>query len=156
MGLDQAVTGPRLVAGIGFRHGVAPEAIVALIRRALDEAACGGALVAIVTAADRAGEPAIQEAAAAFGLVPASVEPEALLSVDPRVPTRSARIEQSRGVGSLAEATALAVAGEGGRLVLARIDDGRVTCALAAMAPTGAEHPNLESKRARAAQIATA
>ena len=60
MGLDQAVTGLRLVAGIGFRHGVAPDAIVALIRRAVAEAACGDALVAIVTAADRA-DPAYEE-----------------------------------------------------------------------------------------------
>ena len=159
MGLDQAVTGLRLVAGIGFRHGVAPDAIVALIRRAVAEAACGDALVAIVTVADRAGEPAIREAAAAFGLVPSSVGPEALLAVDARVPTRSARIERSRGVGSLAEATALAAAGETGRLVLARIDDGRVTCALAAMAPVAtmdADQLTPTSKRARAAQIATA
>lgn len=133
MGLDQAVTGTRLVAGIGFRHGVPPDAIVALIRRAIAQAACEGALVAIATAADRADEPAIRDAAGAFGLTPVAVDAEALRTVDPRVPTRSARIERSRGVGSLAEAAALAVAGETGRLILARIDDGRATCALAAL-----------------------
>lgn len=139
MGLDQAVTKTCLVAGIGFRHETPPEAIVALIRRALAEIGPDARLVAIATAADRAGEAAIREAAAVFGLVPRAVEPEALERVDGRVPTRSARIERLRGVGSLAEAAALAVAGEEGRLVLERIDDGCVTCALAMMASEAAE-----------------
>ncbi len=130
MGLDQAVSDHRLVAGIGFRHGMDGDAIVLLIRRAL-AATAGGRLAAIATAADRASEPAIRDAAATFGLVPVAVGPDALQQVDSRVPTRSTRIERLRGVGSLAEAAALAVAGEAGRLVLARIDDGRATCALA-------------------------
>ena len=47
------------------------------------------------------------------------------------VPTRSARIEALRGVGSLCEAAALACAGPGSRLALTRIASGSVTCALA-------------------------
>lgn len=133
MGLDQTVTRNRLVAGIGFRHGTPSGAIVALIRRAMAGIGGGDVLVAIATAADRADELAIRAAADAFGLVPLAVEADALEQVNPRVPTRSARIERLRGVGSLAEAAALAIAGETGHLVLARIDDGRATCALAAM-----------------------
>ena len=153
------MTQPRLVAGIGFRHGVAADAIVALIRRALAGSAAGDGLVVIATAADRAGEPAIREAAAAFGLAPVGVAPEALRAVDSRVPTRSARIEASRGIGSLAEAAALAIAGGTGHLVLARIDDGRATCALAALGPEAtipADRCIPTTQRARAAQIATA
>ncbi|MBP1182578.1 cobalamin biosynthesis protein [Methylobacterium sp. PvR107] len=122
----------RLVAGIGFRRHTGPDEIAALITRALDQAGFDGtALAAVATAADRAGEPAIAAAAAGFGLSPCPVEPAALEASDARVVTRSARIENLRGIGSLAEAAALAVAGPESRLVLPRIASGGATCALA-------------------------
>lgn len=131
MGLDEAVTGP-LAAGIGFRRGAAADEIVALIRQALAARGDGTTdLSVIATAGDRAGEAAIREAAAAFGLVPTGIAPAAMIAVDARVPTRSGRIEASRGVGSVAEAAALAAAGPDGTLVLARIATASVTCALA-------------------------
>lgn len=121
-----------IVAGIGFRHAAAAEAIVASIERALTSLDLPNArLAAIATAADRAGEAAIRAAAARFGLEPIGLTPAALRAVDAAVPTRSARIEAARGVGSLAEAAALAAAGPGGRLLLARIAQRDVTCALA-------------------------
>ena len=129
MGLDEAAM---IVAGIGFRRGAGASEITALIRRALTEAGSAeGQLAAIATAHDRAGDTAIREAAIAFGLVPEGVAPEALAACDARVPTRSARIEALRGVGSLCEAAALACAGPGSRLALTRIASGSVTCALA-------------------------
>lgn len=121
-----------IVAGIGFRHAAGADEIAALIRQAL--AAAGLAperLCAGATAADRAGEPAIRAAALAFGLAPTGLGPQTLRAVDARVPTRSERIAATRGVGSLAEAAALAAAGDGARLVLPRIASGSVTCALA-------------------------
>jgi len=129
MGLDEAAM---IVAGIGFRRGAEASEIAALIRRALSEAGIAPVrLAAIATAHDRAGDAALHEAASAFGLVPEGVAPEALLACDARVPTRSARIEALRGVGSLCEAAALACAGPDSRLVLDRIASGSVTCALA-------------------------
>jgi cobalt-precorrin 5A hydrolase len=131
MGLDQDMT-DRLVAGIGFRRNTGPDEIAALITRALGQAGVDGtALAAVATAADRAGEPAIAAAAAGFGLTPYPVGPDALAASDARVVTRSARIENLRGIGSLAEAAALAVAGPESRLVLPRIASGGATCALA-------------------------
>ncbi|KAB1075284.1 cobalamin biosynthesis protein [Methylobacterium planeticum] len=127
MGLDQAVS---VVAGIGFRRGTPAAEIVALLRRALREAASDD-LGALATAADRADAPACREAARAFGLVPLGVAPAALAAVDARVPTRSPRIERLRGIGSLAEAAALAAAGDGARLILPRIASPGATCALA-------------------------
>ncbi|GJE61911.1 hypothetical protein MPOCJGCO_4038 [Methylobacterium trifolii] len=125
----------RLVAGIGFRRGTESSEIAALIERALSEAGqAPHALQAIATAADRACEPAIRAAAAAFGLAPVGVEAPALAAVDGRVVTRSARIETLRGVGSLAEAAALAAAGVGARLALPRITSAGTTCALAVSA----------------------
>jgi cobalt-precorrin 5A hydrolase len=131
MGLDEAMT-DRLVAGIGFRRNTGPDEIVALITRALDQAGFDfTALADIATAADRASEPAIAAAAAGFALSPCPVGPAALEASDARVVTRSARIENLRGIGSLAEAAALAVAGPESRLVLPRIASGGATCALA-------------------------
>lgn len=121
-----------VVAGIGFRHAAAAEAIVALIERALTSLDLPNArLAAIATAADRASETTIRAAAAHFGLEPIGLTPAALRAVDAAVPTRSSRIEAARGIGSLAEAAALAGAGPGGRLLLARIALRDVTCALA-------------------------
>ena len=135
MGLDEVVTPPRLVAGIGFRRATTSAEIVALLHRALREAGLApDRLAAIATAADRAGEPAIREAAAAFGLAPTALAAAALTAVDARVVTRSGRIEASRGVGSVAEAAALAGAGPAARLLLPRITSAGATCALAASA----------------------
>jgi cobalt-precorrin 5A hydrolase len=127
-----------LVAGIGFRRGTDADEIAALIDRAL--AAVGAArsdLAAVATAQDRAGEPAIRRAAAAFGLSPHAIGPDLLAACDSRVITRSARIERLRGIGSLAEAAALAAAGPSGRIALRRIASGGATCALAAVHVAG-------------------
>ncbi|WP_183436644.1 cobalamin biosynthesis protein [Methylobacterium sp. R2-1] len=132
MGLDEAVSPPRVVAGIGFRRATAAAEIVALLNRALAEAGLPSErLSAIATASDRAAEPTVREAAAAFGLAPTALDAAALTATDARVVTRSPRIEASRGVGSVAEAAALACAGPEARLLLPRITSGGATCALA-------------------------
>ena len=137
VGVDEALNLPRVVAGVGFRRNASAEAIDALIRRALAAAHIAPARVGtIATALDRAADASIRAAAARFGLVPLGLAPDALRAVDAYVPTRSARIERTRGVGSLAEAAALAGAGVGATLVAPRIDDGAVTCALALVAQT--------------------
>ncbi|SFK53129.1 cobalt-precorrin 5A hydrolase [Methylorubrum salsuginis] len=121
-----------LVAGVGFRAATTPEEIVALVRRALHEAGLApDALTALATAADRAGAPNFLDVAAALDLAPVGIEPTALAAADAQVVTRSARIAASRGVGSVAEAAALAAAGPGARLVLPRIASAGATCALA-------------------------
>lgn len=76
-------------------------------------------------------DEAFQEAAAILGVDALGIAPEDLHAVDALVPTRSARIEAARGIGSLAEAAALAGAGMGALLILPRISDASVTCALA-------------------------
>ncbi|WP_284247317.1 cobalamin biosynthesis protein, partial [Methylobacterium haplocladii] len=68
---------------------------------------------------------------AVLGCETIGLAPEALRAVDARVPTRSARIEAQRGVGSVAEAAALAGAGPGTVLILPRIASAGTTCALA-------------------------
>jgi cobalt-precorrin 5A hydrolase len=135
VGLVEAVSAPagrRLVAGIGFRRGAEASEIVALIRQAVAAAGSEPAtLTVLATALDRAGEPAIREAAATFGLEVVGIDAAALAACDGRVQSRSPRIEALRGVGSLCEAAALAAAGPGGHLLLPRIAGPSVTCALA-------------------------
>ena len=131
MGLDEAMTGP-LVAGIGFRRSTGADEIAALIARALGLVGADRSdLAVIATAADRAVEPAIRGAASRFGLSPFPVDAQALTARDGQVVTRSDRVERLRGVGSLAEAAALAAAGPASRLALPRIASGGATCALA-------------------------
>ncbi|AYO85721.1 precorrin methylase [Methylobacterium brachiatum] len=140
MGVDQAMS-DRIVAGIGFRRGTSAEEIAALIACALGTIGAGRTdLAAVATAADRAADPSICQAAAAFGLSPRPVEAPALEACDTRVVTRSARIARLRGVGSLAEAAALAAAGPESRLALPRIASAGATCALAIPHDT-ARHP---------------
>ncbi|MEH3065006.1 MAG: cobalamin biosynthesis protein [Methylobacterium radiotolerans] len=121
-----------LVAGIGFRRGTEAEEIAELIERALAlVGAARSSLAAVATADDRASDPAIRAATARFGLAPDSIAAAALEARDAEIVTRSARIERLRGVGSLAEAAALAGAGPRSRLALPRIASGGATCALA-------------------------
>ncbi|SFG37657.1 cobalamin biosynthesis protein [Methylobacterium gossipiicola] len=128
MGLDEAVTGG-VVAGIGFRRATAADEILALVARALVPQPLP--LGCLVTAADRADEPAIRAAAAALRVPLIGVPAEDLIAVDDRVVTRSARITATRGVGSVAEAAALAAAGPGATLLGPRIASAGATCALA-------------------------
>ena len=122
-----------VVAGIGFRHATGTDEILTLVAAALRQADLAAArLTALATAADRAEDRAIRAAAEALGLPLVPVGVDALREAGRRGVTRSVRIEALRGVGSLAEAAALAAAGPDARLVLPRIASPGATCALAA------------------------
>ncbi len=122
-----------LVAGIGFRQATSAEEILGLVAEGLRQADLPGAhLAALATAEDRAGDPAIRAAAQSLGVPLVAIGVEALREAGRRVVTRSVRIEALRGVGSLAEAAALAASGPEGRLILPRIASAGATCALAA------------------------
>ncbi|WP_082167410.1 cobalamin biosynthesis protein [Methylobacterium aquaticum] len=129
-----ATAAPRaLVAGIGFRHATSAAEILGLVAEGLRQTDLASAhLAALATAADRARDPAIRDAAHTLGVPLVAVGVDALREAGRRVVTRSVRIEALRGVGSLAEAAALAAAGPEGRLVLPRIASAGATCALAA------------------------
>jgi cobalt-precorrin 5A hydrolase len=118
-----------IVAGIGCRPGCDAASVAAVVRRAAD--AAGVAVGTLAGPEFRAGEPGLRDAAAALGLALRFVGRAALAAEQPRCPTRSARAAAALGLDSVAEAAALAAAGPGGRLVLARIAGDGVTCALA-------------------------
>jgi cobalt-precorrin 5A hydrolase len=121
---------PRMiVAGMGCRPGVAPAAVLALLRRA------GQGLppfTHLAAPAFRVEEAALAQAASQLGLTLLWLQTPALAAVQPLCPTRSAAAARATGLASVAEACALAGAGAGAALLLPRIDGAGVTCAVAA------------------------
>jgi len=73
----------------------------------------------LATASDKADAPVLVTLARELGLTIKAIPAEQLAGIE--TPTRSERIETMRGVGSLAEAAALAAVGRRGRLVSTRI-----------------------------------
>jgi cobalt-precorrin 5A hydrolase len=128
MGGDKAM----IVAGLGFRRSAATEEIVTLVKLALVRAALPqDALAKLGTIEALADLPAFTEAAHRLAIPAIAVGERDLSSAGPRVRTQSARSLAAHGVGSVAEAAALAAAGPGATLVLERIASTSVTCALA-------------------------
>lgn len=132
-----------LAIGIGCRSGVSAELIVTLVRRALDRAASlmpeglpmRGHRAALFTAVEKQGETGLREAAMLLAMPLVFLPKPALAAFSDAAETRSERVVQLFGVPSLAETAALAGAGAGSHLVVARIAADGVTCAVAAQAP---------------------
>lgn len=114
------------VAGIGFRKGAALKSLRATLAAA---EALGGRAEALASLPEKAADPALQALAAERGLplIPTAVQGIA-------TPTESPRILAMHGTGSVAEAAALAAAGPGASITVARMSapDGMATCAMAA------------------------
>jgi cobalt-precorrin 5A hydrolase len=128
MGGEEAM----IVAGVGFRRGVLPGEIVELVARALAEASLPlDSLAFLATAELRSAEPGFNEAARRLGIEPSGVGADAMAAAGLRVRTVSERVKALHGVGSVAEAAALACAGDDAELLLPRIASARATCALA-------------------------
>ncbi len=118
----------RVIAGIGCRRHADAHSIVAAVRHACAQAGRpADALAAPSFKRDRG----LHEAARLLGLPLILVGTDALRAEQPRCVTPSARAEQATGFASICEASALAAAGAGGRLLLARVVLGAATCALA-------------------------
>ena len=115
--------------GIGFTSRADEVALFQAL-----EAACGaGAVDVVATAEDKAMHTPLRKAAARLGLPLTPVPEMALKAMGPNVLTCSMRSLSARGVGSVAEAAALAAAGAGARLDGPRTvsADGQVTTAIA-------------------------
>ncbi|MGL4285493.1 MAG: cobalamin biosynthesis protein [Phreatobacter sp.] len=121
-----------IFVGLGLRPGTDLADIrtcleTALGRLDLDLSRVG----CLATVAARAAEPGLIALAAEIGAPVIGIPDEALRGQDAGCATRSTRVVSLFGVGSVAEAAALAAAGAAARLILPRIVMGRVTCALA-------------------------
>ncbi|MBS7813706.1 cobalamin biosynthesis protein [Roseococcus pinisoli] len=117
-----------LIAGIGCRRGASAEEVIAALDAALAETGRAREAVArLATIPLKAGEPGIAEAAAQLGIEVTIVTDAG----DVEVLTESRCSRATAGLGSVAEAAALAAAGVGARLLAPRSSTGRATCALA-------------------------
>jgi cobalt-precorrin 5A hydrolase len=115
------------VAGLGFRSA-ATEADLALAVRMALAATDGKTLDALATVARKATTPALRAFAASAGLPVLGVE-----VAGRETPTQSARVSAGFQTGSVAEAAALAAAGQGARLIVTRVTatNGMATAAIA-------------------------
>lgn len=120
-----------LAVGVGCRSGCEADAIVDLVRRALEEAARPGAPAGLFTHAAKMGEKGLMEAAATLGLPLVFLPIELLRQTSGRAATRSPKVEALFDLPSIAETAALAGAGAGARLILPRRNGAGASCALA-------------------------
>ncbi len=130
-----------IVAGIGLRPGTSSADILACLDQALAQAGSSEAPARIATIASRFAEPGLRSAATTRNVELVAIPDEALRGYAAACATRSTRIAALYGVGSVAEAAALAAAGPGALLLLPRIATARVTCALARSTDLPVETP---------------
>ena len=125
MGMGEAV----IAVGVGCRRGSSAVAILSLLRKTL--AAVSDADATLYTIDAKKDEDGMREAAATLGLPLVFLPRAALEHVAPQVRTQSPLVHKYFGLPSVSEAAALAGAGPGARLILARVAEGGVTCAVA-------------------------
>ena len=110
----------RLVIGLGFRDQATAHAIGEVLADVIAKAARPDVATLIAAVEDKANHPGLVAAAQAKDLSINLVAAESLRAADSRVTTRSVRVLRQRGVGSVCEAAALALAGSGARLIVTR------------------------------------
>lgn len=119
-----------IVAGFGFRKAATSESLADALRQA--QGVRGEQRVtAFATAADKARAPVFVALAERHVVRLLAIDATALARQE--TATHSDASLAARGTGSLAEAAALAGAGQDARLIVARVvsGDGMATCALA-------------------------
>jgi cobalamin biosynthesis protein CbiG len=122
----------RIVAiGVGCRAGVAGKVIAALARRAVKEAGAPAGELRMFTLAAKADEPGLIEAARLLRAKLTPLPIAALNAQAERILTPSAAAQSRFGAPNIAEAAALAGAGEGGCLIGPRLAANGATCAVA-------------------------
>jgi cobalt-precorrin 5A hydrolase len=121
-----------IVAGLGFRKNAGADAIGGAVAAALEAAGVeASALDALATLADKAAEPGFLKAAQRLRLRVALVSAADMTEASEGGLTVSERVLAEKGVPSVAEATALAAAGPGARLLCARVTNREAACAIA-------------------------
>jgi cobalt-precorrin 5A hydrolase len=117
--------------GIGCKKGCPSEAIIALVARAMAAASCTGMDARLFTHAAKKNEPGLADAAKALGLPLVFLDGDVLQQASLRAATRSPKVMTLFGLPSIAETAALAGAGPSSILLLARMSEGRASCAIA-------------------------
>ena len=117
-----------IVAGVGFSSNCAAEELAELVRAA--QAAVGRPAAALAAPGWKAGAACLQACAVHLALPVMSIPRPAMAALEDRLATRSTWSRAVAGVGSVAEACALAAAGPGARLILPRLASAHATCAI--------------------------
>jgi cobalt-precorrin 5A hydrolase len=121
-----------IVAGVGFRRGTSADEIERVVRLALGMFDLPAErLDAIATESEKATEPGVPEAARRLSVRLVACTAADLDRVAGAVLTRSKLVLEAKGLPSIAEASALVVAGHNGRLLGTRVATERATCAIA-------------------------
>jgi cobalt-precorrin 5A hydrolase len=121
-----------IVAGIGCRRHITADDLETVVHMALGVFRLPAERLALVaTERGKAADPAFAEVARRLSvqLVPCTIEE--LDRVGGQVLTTSKRALETKGVPSIAEASALVVAGRNGRLLGPRVATATATCAIA-------------------------
>ena len=122
----------RLVVGVGCDRGCPTDVLGALVRQTIEQAGLAADSIACIASIDRkADEPAIHALAETLGVPARFFSREALLREEHRLPNPSATVKREVGVAGVAEAAALAAAGETGNLIVEKRKNARATCAVA-------------------------
>ena len=121
-----------IVAGVGFRRGTSADEIERVVRLALGMFDLPAErLEAIATESAKATEAGFPEAARRLSVRLVACTVADLDRVAGQVLTRSKLVLEAKGLPSIAEASALVVAGRNGRLLGTRVAAERATCAIA-------------------------
>jgi cobalt-precorrin 5A hydrolase len=124
----------RLVIGLGFREAASAQSIGEVLAGVAAQAGRPDVATVIAVVEDKAAHPGLLAAVQATHLRVETVATEAMRQADARVTTRSELVRKKRGVGSVCEATALAAAGAGARLIVTRkVSADRTATAAAAL-----------------------
>ncbi len=86
----------------------------------------------LFTLDSKSGEPGLIEAARILGLPIRFLPADRLKAMDDKIVSRSDHSLEATGIASVAEASALAGAGDNARMILPKINGDGVSCAIAA------------------------
>lgn len=121
----------RYAIGFGARAGVDAQILAALVRETAARLGVDLKSAKLATLDARENEPGVQVAAKLLNMDVTFFPPEILRQRASDVLTHSPRIKDMFGVGSIAEAAALAGAGDGSVLLAQRVVAETLTCAIA-------------------------
>ncbi|MDE1174036.1 MAG: cobalamin biosynthesis protein [Parvibaculaceae bacterium] len=124
-----------IVAGIGCRKGCGAEEISALVREVLALAGLDLSSLGLIASSTRKRhEAGLLQAADELGVALAFADEALLKEAAPRCLSHSETVQAMAGVGSICEASALALAGPDAMLLGPRRSSAHASCALAAPA----------------------
>ena len=121
-----------VIIGVGCERNTSTTEVIELIQKTIDEASIANSAIAALVSIDlKMDETAINEAAAYLDIPLRFFDVHALEAQTPRLKNPSEIVYQEIGCHGVAEASALAMAGENSELITDKQKSKRATCAIA-------------------------